>query len=42
MITVTKPTPQQLAENAEKMKSAQAKLKEMVKKKLTKWTPSIS
>lgn len=33
MITVTKPTPEQLAENAEKMKAAQAKLREMLKKK---------
>lgn len=32
MITVTKPTQQQLSDNAEKMKAAQAKLKELMKK----------
>jgi hypothetical protein len=32
MIKVTKPTKKQLAENAAKMKAAQAKLKELVKK----------
>lgn len=33
MITVTKPTQQQLAENAAKMKAASANLKELIKKK---------
>lgn len=33
MIKVTKPTKKQLAENAEKMKAASAKMKEIIKKK---------